>query len=147
MTRADAIAMALRPVEGGRIVWIDLEPVGPGARARAGALPVGKHDAVVVAAGAGDLDRLLGEACSRLRPGGVIVVVLAVQRQGWRRAAQRVLRVFDVRRRPRALEDVCGALLRAGATSIAVLDVDGLRGEAVVHGVVPDPCGEEPSSA
>ncbi len=76
------------------------------------------------------LARRIGEA---IAVGGSLAFVLPVARPGLSGAASRTLGLL-FGRRPRPLEVLCGALLAAGAGSIRVEPLPGLRGLAVVHG-------------
>lgn len=127
-----------------RVLWIGIPGVeevdaGRGVnRATLDALPAGPSafDAAVLGPTAGPLLDACLAARACVRPGGVLALVLPVERTGLVALTQRALGAFDAARRPRPLEDACAALLSAGVAPVKVLDVKGASGEAVVYGVV-----------
>jgi hypothetical protein len=144
---ADAIAAALAPIGGkGRVMWVGAKTIEPRAgdvdlaqgalRGSLDALPEGECDAAVVGPTPGDLLAAVRAVRARVRAGGVVAVVAPLEGAGLRTAAQRALGAFDAKRRPRALEEACGAMLCAGVTPVSVVELRGARGEALLHGVV-----------
>lgn len=152
MKRAAALEAALGPAGRGRVLWIDVEPVAEldaaqGAnRGAPGSLPRGPFDAVVIGAGADPLQAVALEARGCVREGGVLALVVPVEREGLRAATQRAALMFDRRARVRPLEDACAALLEARVSRVEVIEIEGARGEVVVHGRVvhgPDEHGPD----
>lgn len=138
-TREQALDAALAPVGGGRVLWIDLDPIGSreasgSTRASLDSLPAETFDAAVAAASMPEPSEVARALAGRVRDGGVVALVLPIERGGLRSAAQRAALVFDRSARVRALEDACAALLDAGASRVEVIEIDGARGEVVVHG-------------
>ncbi|AKF09240.1 hypothetical protein [Sandaracinus amylolyticus] len=141
--REAALAEALAPVGAARVLWIGVSPIDAldaarGAnRASLDALPSdARFDAVVLGPTASGLVDASAAVRACVREGGVIAMVLPVERAGLRAFTQRALGAFDATRRARPLEEACGALLSAGVAPVKVIDVKGALGEAVVHGVV-----------
>lgn len=104
-------------------------------------------DAVVIGA-AEDTWETAERASGAVRDGGTIVLVLPELRAGLAGATGRALGlVAGEGRRPRALEEICGALLGGGARDIRVEPIAGAHGWVVVHGVVARPRLDEPAPA
>ncbi len=129
------------------MLWVGLDPVALDAAAEPGAVrteldaqPVlDGFDAVVLGPTKGALEDGLPALRARLRPGGMFALVVATTRTGLGGAVQRALAAFDPSLRPRPLEDVCGALLTLGCSTLAVIPLPGLRGDVLVHGRLPGP--------
>ena len=139
--REQALAAALAPIGSGRVLWVELDPVAslesPGSvRASLDALPAETFDAVIAGASIPEPLELARALVGRLRAGGVLALVLPIEREGLRSAAQRAALVFDRKARVRALEDACAALLDVGVSRVEVIELEGARGEVVVHGRV-----------
>jgi len=133
--RAVALERVLGPLgPEARVGWVGLSPLVASGDAGEGAC-----DAVVVGPAAGELGPVFAAARARVRPGGVVAALLPIEGTGWGVAVQRALSLFSAARRPRALEEVCGALLCAGHAPVKVERIGGLRAEALVYGVVRAP--------
>lgn len=132
---AEALRVALEPARGGRVRWIGLAPIEDLGAIGA---PDEPADAVVLAPGDEALAAAALAARGAVRAGGVLAVVLPIEREGVRSVTQRALAAFDPKKRPRPLEDACAALLAAGVSPVKVIEVKGPRGEAVVHGTAID---------
>lgn len=137
----EALAEALASIPDPRVLWIDATPIEAVDAAR-GANRVSLEtaggtepfDAVVLGPIAGEwLDAARG-ARARVRAGGIVAMIAPIEREGLRGATQRALASFDAKRKPRALELACTALLCAGVTSLRVIDLKGARGESLVWG-------------
>ncbi|MDQ3032129.1 MAG: hypothetical protein M3Y87_06915 [Myxococcota bacterium] len=139
---AEALAEALAPIAGGRVLWVGAEPIetidaARGTnRASIDALPPGDHDAAVIGPCAPALLEGVRAVRACVREGGVLALALPIEREGFRAVTQRALATFDAAQRPRALEEACAALLSAGVQRVQVIEVKGARGLAVVHGVL-----------
>jgi hypothetical protein len=138
----DALAEALAPIAGGRVLWVGAPPIealdaARGTnRASLDALPAGELDAAVIGPVATDLLAGVRAVRACVRASGVIALALPIERAGLRAVTQRALATFDATKRPRALEEACAALLSSGVSRVRVIEVKGPRGLAVVHGVV-----------
>lgn len=131
-TPALAVDAALSSVHGGRALFIGVTPVLSVQVAAEG----DSVDAICVSGSSGSLLEHLRPARERLRNGGVLAVVLCLERRGLRAFIQRTLAIIDTKKRPRSLEDTCAALLSVGVRRVKVIEIDGVRGEAVVYGAL-----------
>lgn len=138
----DALAEALAPVRGGRVLWVGAEPIEPLDAARGvnratlEALPSGDSDAAVIGACAPALLDAVRAVRACVRDGGVLALAIPIERDGLRAVTQRALATFDPTKRPRALEEACAALLSVGVPRVQVIEVKGPRGLAVIHGAL-----------
>lgn len=129
-TPASAVDEALSSVHGGRVLFIGVTPVGSVQVADEG----DSVDAICMSGASGSLLERLRAARERVRSGGVLAVVLCLERRGLRALVQRALAIFDPKKQPHSLEDTCAALLSMGVHRVKVIEIDGVRGEAVVYG-------------
>ncbi len=129
-TRAAAIEAALSSVMGGRVLFLSTPPVGSVVAVTEG----DSLDAVIMAGFSRTLLEEARTARERVRSGGVLGLVLAIERGGFSTVAQRALAAFDPKKRPHTLEEACAALLAVGICRVRVTQIDGIRGEAVVWG-------------
>jgi hypothetical protein len=142
---SSALASALESLGSPRIAWVESTPIESLDAARgasrltleeAGGGDGGDHDAAVIGPIASEWEGAVRASRPLVREGGVIALIVTVERDGLRGAAQRALVTFDARRRPRPLEDACTALLCAGISPVRTISIEGARGDAVVFGVV-----------
>jgi hypothetical protein len=131
-TRVAAIEAALSSVRGGRVLFVGMPPLGDVQAVTDGDM----LDAIFVAGFSGSAFEHARAARERVRNGGVLALVLTIERGGFSALAQRALAAFDPKKRPHSLEEACAALLSAGVHRVKVIEIDGLRGEAVVCGEV-----------
>lgn len=110
----------LLPGGEGPILLVDLPEAAATVGARAAAPGTARVAAALIGGTEDDLIALGRGLRESVEPGGLVALLLPVLQSGWRAAAARAFGRTPAARRPRDLEEICTALLAAGAVPIRV---------------------------